>query len=185
MTAVERAKRFLQQKSRTLAMTAIPLAGLVAVSAPTAKAGIIFGTGGCSVSANGTATQPGSTCSLTGLPAANGVTGLTLFGSGAAISPSSGASLELLFGNSGGLATGTFSGGLSINFDFTINDSASNVVAWDLNFFFQAPSSGSFDVNSSTTGFSPITGSGTVSGTAVMPGVNATASSNWFLQLTV
>ncbi len=184
MTAVERAKRFLKDKSRAIAMTAIPLSALVAISAP-AKADIVFNTGGCQVSATNGTLSGGSACTLNGLPASNGITGLKLSGSGTVTAPNSGAGITLFFGNSGGTASGAFTGNIPIDFAFSATDSNNNLIDWTLEFLFNGPSSGSFSVNSSTLGFNPISGSGTVSGSGLISAVNAVANSSWFLQLMV
>src|SRR5436305_1533257 len=92
MTSLERVKQFLQNNTRALALVAAPLAAL-AVSAVPAKAGVIFNTAACIVSASN-ATTSGS-CSDSALPTqANGSNGIHMIGDATAF-PSSGGGFSI------------------------------------------------------------------------------------------
>src|SRR5437762_14196662 len=97
MTSLERAKRFLQNKTRALALTAAPLA-VLAVAAVPANAGIAqlqFNTASCAVSANGG--SPTGSCTDTTLGTMpNGVNGLHLSGDASVVFTAGSGSFSLL-----------------------------------------------------------------------------------------
>lgn len=141
MTSLERAKTFLQRKGRVIALTAVPLASLVAISAPTAKAGpvtpVSFNVAPCSVSAiGGTLVSGGSTSSCTTQQVgtgSNGITGVKLFGSGSATANivftqaisggvTAGNPLTLDFFASGGTNGGNVFGVIPLHYAFSVTD---------------------------------------------------------------
>jgi hypothetical protein len=146
MTSVDRAKRFLQNKSRSLAMAAIPLAALVTVAMP-AKASFSFsnplGCSGGTINSN----QTGG-CSGSLLPTQpNGVNGVSFNGSYTvtAVSPG-GYTFNLDW--SSAVSGGTFTGQIPVTWDFTVTPS-DTVTSWDwsLDFVF----GGAFSVPESGT----------------------------------
>jgi PEP-CTERM motif len=127
MTSVERAKCFLQRKARVLALTAVPLASLVAI-APTAKAGAItnpvLNPSACSISSSGSNFNS-SGCSTAALPqGANLLTGVKMFGTASISGVSGGANFQFIgleFSVSGSGNGGSFIGGaIPIDWKFTI-----------------------------------------------------------------
>jgi hypothetical protein len=131
MTSLERAKQFLQSKGRTLALTVVPLASLAALAAP-AKAGLILNTTSCGVNVSG-GTGSG-TCTVTQFPSgSNGVTGVSLTGSGTTTAGPSGGFLELTFLANGTTNSGSFLGVLPMAYDFILSDSSGGLMGWSLN----------------------------------------------------
>lgn len=141
MSSIDRAKSFMQRKARLIALTAVPLASLVGITAPSAKATVVTplildssGTDTCGIGTNGGTPSSGSSCTVAQLlPGVNGVTGVTLYGSGGVTAFSSGGSaLTLGFTVSGGSTNGgTVSGAVPVGWDFTIGDSNPDaVLSW-------------------------------------------------------
>jgi hypothetical protein len=149
MTSLDRAKRFLASKARTLALTAVPLATLVAV-APPAKAGpVVFNTGTCSATATGSSSVSGTpSCGnslLVTMP--NGANGLHLNGNVSAISNSGGTSFGAVLDWSGAANSGSFTGSMPVTWNFTVGFTPAGIAAtpiatysWTLDFWFNTRS---------------------------------------------
>jgi|SRR5580692_8526127 hypothetical protein len=132
MTSVERAKRFLQSGARAIALTVVPLAS-VAVIAPSLEASpLILTPATCDAIPSGSGTFVITPCTTTQLATgADGVTGLKLYGSDSTTSLSAGF-LALNF-TTQGTASGT-AGIVPVAYDFTLSDTFSNAMSWDVYF---------------------------------------------------
>ncbi len=129
MTSVERAKCFLQRKARVIALSAVPLASLVAI-APTAQAAPITNPvlipSACSVNATSGSNFSSSGCSTSALPqGSNLLTGVKMFGTASISSFASGSNFQdigLQFSVSSGSGNGGFfaGGAIPIDWKFTI-----------------------------------------------------------------
>jgi PEP-CTERM motif len=108
LTSIERAKSFMQRKARVMALSVVPLASLVAVTAPSAHAGAVtpltLNTATCSVTATG---NSGSCSELALATGSNGMTGVKMFGSGQA--------------NAGSISTQSISGGIQATIPLTVD----------------------------------------------------------------
>jgi hypothetical protein len=131
VSSIERAKFFMQRKARVIALTAVPLASLIATTAPSAKAGLILDPGGTDACAV-TAVLPGGVsggysggCTVSQLSAGSSLTGVTMAGYGFVETDTGGGTEAVVFTVAGGTTNG---GGLSgvvvpIAYAFTITDS--------------------------------------------------------------
>lgn len=151
MTSLDRAKTFMLRKARVIAMTSVPLASLIAISAPAANAGAVtpltLNTAACAVTVTGGFASSGASCTTAQLtPGSNGVTGVKLFGSATATSQvltdgivgqiqAPGNPLTLDFK----VASGTTNGGqiagvipISYKFSVTDTDSTTADITWQL-----------------------------------------------------
>ncbi len=131
MTSIERARRFIQSKGRTIALTLVPLASLAAITAPAKASSVSFTPANC----NATAVGSGSaSCVVNQLPAANGITGLTMSGMGT-VSNLSGTTAELgVQFDTSGSASGSFGPGtLPYRYDFIIGNSNGDTLEYILN----------------------------------------------------
>ncbi len=140
MTSLDRAKRFLHSKGRTLALVTIPLAALTTLATP-AKATTTFAftsANQCNGSTyNANSTLSSGTCSGSLLPTeANGVNGATLSGNLSASAIAGGASFGLLWTWVAAGNDGFFSGPLPLAWDFTIAPGSGNPYNWTLDFDF-------------------------------------------------
>jgi hypothetical protein len=136
MTSVERAKRFFQTGARTLALTIVPLAAVTSVVtavAPSLDASpLILTPTTCDAIPSGSGTFVITPCTTTQLATgADGVTGLKLYGTDSTTSESSGF-LALNFTTQGS-ASGT-AGIVPVSYDFTLSDTFSNKMNWDVYF---------------------------------------------------
>lgn len=141
MTSVDRAKRFLQNKARTLALTAAPLAALVSV-APPAKAGPVLSFTSISCSGSGTNLigPPTGSCSGSLMPpASNGVNGVTLNGDMIGTISVSGSAFSTQIGWFGSTNGGAFTGWFPLAWNFNILSSSGGAVNWTLIFNFNGP----------------------------------------------
>jgi PEP-CTERM motif len=150
LTSIERAKAFMQRRARVIALTALPLASLVAVTAPSAHAGAVTTPLTLTPSpCTATATNNSGSCSELALgTGSNGMTGVKMFGSGQA-----NAGLILSQNVVGGLtigspltvdflvASGTTNSGqvpgaipLAWNFTITDSDSVTADINWTLTY---------------------------------------------------
>jgi hypothetical protein len=159
MTSLDRARRYLSNKTTAIAIVAVPLAS-VAIP-PSATAGsLTLSSFNCIQSTSGGGGTTVSDCNATQLPAGtNDVLGVKMFGSGTVTDPFSGYS-DLLFTTQGD-ASGTFAGDVPVSYDFTItNSDPDTVLSWDVYFAAFTTSAGtqSGDANGTTTG-GEITGS--------------------------
>lgn len=139
MTLMERARKFMGAKARTLALTVAPLASLVMV-APQAKAvstsALNFYSGSCFISQQINGSVSGGSCSAAVNPdAGNGANGAKLFGD-AQLTTFGGLSggSTIGFNLSGFTDSGLFSGNLPVSWDFHALASDSSPVYWDLKF---------------------------------------------------
>jgi hypothetical protein len=133
MTSLERARRFLQNRSRAIALTTVPLACLTVVPAPLVSSAI-FEQAPCVTTTSGGSSFSDITCDTSQLPAgAIGVTGVKLTGSGTAVS--NGGFTDILF-TTQGPASGSFTGDVPVSYDFMINDPSRDPIDWDV--FFSA-----------------------------------------------
>jgi PEP-CTERM motif len=141
VTSLERAKSFLERKARVIALTAVPLASLVAI-AP-AKAGMLtpltLNTVSCSASVNNIHSQlnSGGSCSVAPLPTgSNGITGVTMSGSASATGSSGGGNMTLTFQTGTGTTNnGDIFGVIPIDYDFSVSLSSGGVgsgLTWSL-----------------------------------------------------
>jgi hypothetical protein len=127
MTSVERAKRFLQSGARTLALSVVPLASVSAIASP-----LILTPSSCNAIPSGSGIFVITPCTTTQLATgADGVTGLKLYGTDSTTSESSGF-LALNF-TTQGTASGT-AGIVPVSYDFTLSDTFSNSMNWDVFF---------------------------------------------------
>jgi hypothetical protein len=147
MTSIERARRFIENKGRALALTTVPLACLVVAPAPL-KSSAVFEQAACVTSTSGGQSFSGITCGTSQLPTGGfGVTGVKMFGTGTAVS--SGFFTDLLFSTQG-TATGSFVGDIPVSYDFTIDDPSGDKIDWEV--FFSA--FGDANANDSVNGIS-------------------------------
>jgi hypothetical protein len=132
MTSVERARRFLQDGARAIALTVVPLATVAAI-APSANASpLILTPASCDAVPSGSGTFVITPCTTTQLATgADGVTGLKMYGSDSTTSMFSGF-LALNF-TTQGTASGT-AGVVPVAYDFTLSDTFSNAMSWDVYF---------------------------------------------------
>jgi hypothetical protein len=132
MTSVDRAKRFLQQKARTLALTVVPLAAAAAGVAPLQGGSLALTPAECDAIPSGSGVFQITPCSSEQLPVgSNGVQGIKLFGTGSTTSSSSGFLAMNL--TTQGVASGT-GGVIPISYNFTLFDTFSNSMSWDVFF---------------------------------------------------
>jgi hypothetical protein len=132
MTSVERAKRFLQTGARTLALTVVPLAAVTAVAPSLPGSPLILTPTTCDAIPSGSGTFVITPCTTTQLATgADGVTGLKLYGTDSTTSMFSGF-LALNFTTQGS-ASGT-AGVVPVSYDFTLSDTFSNQMSWDVYF---------------------------------------------------
>lgn len=136
MSSIERAKSFMQRKARVIALTAVPLASLIAITP--AKAITVTplqldpsGTDTCLVASAGGAgsLNGGSSCTV-----GQSAPGIKLYGNGtASIGGSGGGLLGVNFGiNSGTTNGGVISGQVPISWDFVLSDSDSHNLNWSI-----------------------------------------------------
>lgn len=141
MTSLERAKSFLQRKARVIALTAIPLASLVAI-APTAKAGAVtnpvLNPTSCTPNFSGS-NFSSSGCSTAALAQGpNLLTGVKLFGTASVSDTISGGGVQLIglgFFASGSGNGGIFAGGtipVDWSFSTTVTGNANPDLTWVL-----------------------------------------------------
>ncbi len=131
MTSIERARRFLQNKSRAIALTTVPLACLAVLPSPLVSSAV-FELAPCVPTTSGGSSFSGITCATSQLPeGAIGVTGVKLTGGGTAVS--AGGFTDILF-TTQGTATGSFTGDVPVSYDFTITDPSGDPVDWDVYF---------------------------------------------------
>jgi hypothetical protein len=171
MSSLERAKRFLAEKTSRLALSVVPLAAL-AVSAVPAHAEVTFnvgsgsGNGNCSVSAS---FMGSGSCSSFQQSATGGnvfANWVAIQGNGS-MSSASGGSIDFAV-NSGGASGVLASGTIPISWDFLLDSSSSGSVAWSVLFrvSFSGGGSDSFSMSGSTslTGLSSVevVGSGAI-----------------------
>jgi PEP-CTERM motif len=162
VTSVERAKKFMQSKSRTIAMVAVPLASLVTVAIP-AKAGVVVNSFGCFVGSSGGNAFSGS-CATSPFPSgSNNFTGVSIFGSGSSFLFSGGSLVDISFNVSGSAIgdTGPSGGLIPVTWNFNVNTIGEGQAFWTIDIptfgFFQSGStfggnvsgSGSFFVSGS------------------------------------
>src|SRR5580700_3158090 len=132
MTSVERAKRFLQSGARAIALTVVPLASVAAVAPALNASPLILTPATCDAIPSGSGTFVITPCTTTQLATgADGVTGLKLYGLDSTTSESSGF-LALNFTTQGS-ASGT-AGIVPVNYDFSLSDTFSNAMNWDVYF---------------------------------------------------
>jgi hypothetical protein len=134
LSSLERAKSFMQRRARLIALTAVPLATLVAI-APV-KAGTIAlplqldpgSADTCLVTAGGAGSLNGGSACTVGQSAP----GIKMFGNGTAgLSGSGGGILGVNFTLSSGTTnSGFISGQVPISWDFIISDSTSHNLNW-------------------------------------------------------
>ncbi len=132
MSSIERAKSFMQRRARLIALTAVPLASLMAITP--AKASVLplqldpSGNDTCSVSAPSGAgfLNGGSACTV-----AQSAPGIKMYGNGTV--SSGGSLLQVNFAINGGTTNNGFiSGQVPVSWDFAISDSADNNLNWSI-----------------------------------------------------
>ncbi len=169
MTSIERARQFIQNKGRTIALTLVPLASLAVVSLP-AKAGpitpavasLVFDATTCTPTAHGGSLSSGGSCLVSQLAPANGITGVALSGNGSVTSGISGGTISMEFSASGGANGASFVGGsFPLHYDVVVTDTDSDTLTYSLTL--------SFLTGVGTVPLAPITGTipaggGTLSG---------------------
>lgn len=123
MSSLERAKSFMQRKARLIALTAVPLASLMAITP--AKAITV----GLQLDPNGT-----DTCtSLDVCTVGQSAPGIKIYGDGTNTAGSGGGILYVNFAINGGTTnSGFISGKVPISWDFVISDSASHNLNWSI-----------------------------------------------------
>jgi hypothetical protein len=172
MNSLERAKRFLAEKTSRLALAVIPLAALAASAVP-AHASVVFnvGSGGGNGNCSASVSPVGSgSCSsfVQGAIGGNGAANwIAIGGTGSLIYPSGG---SIGFGISGGGASGSLGPGtIPVSWDFTLNSSSAGTIDWSLYFYvsFYGGGSDSFFLN----GFTRLNGTSSVEveGTGTIP----------------
>jgi hypothetical protein len=133
VSSIERAKSFMQRKARLIALTAVPLASLIAIT-PAKATGVTplqldpNGTDTCAVSVVNTfggVLASGSSCNV-----GQSAPGIKMYGNGTALGGSGGA-LTLDFAINGGTTNGGFiSGQVPISWDFVMSDTAGHNLNW-------------------------------------------------------
>jgi len=132
VTSVERAKRFLQTGARAIALTVVPLASVTATAPSLGASPLILTPSSCDAIPSGSGIFVITPCTTTQLATgADGVTGLKLYGLDSTTSESSGF-LALNF-TTLGTASGT-AGVVPVAYDFTLSDTFSNSMSWDVYF---------------------------------------------------
>jgi hypothetical protein len=132
MTSVDRAKRLLQQKARAIALTVIPLAAAAAGVSPVHAGSLVLTPAECDAIPSGSGIFQITPCSSEQLPVgSNGVEGIKLYGTGSTTSNSSGFLAMNL--TTQGVASGT-GGVIPISYTFTLFDTFSNAMSWDVYF---------------------------------------------------
>jgi hypothetical protein len=163
MSSVERAKRFLQNKSRTIALTVVPLASLTGIAAPAHASTLSFTPSTCSANPSGGGNLivdpnvPTPSCTTTQLPTgADGVAGLKMYGT---------ASMQALFDTyltinitTGGTATGTGGAVIPVSYDFTLTNTSASLMNWDVYFDVAG------DLNDASGSASGMSNGGTITG---------------------
>ncbi len=148
MTSLDKAKRFLADKTRAIALAALPLAALVAISATPAKATIVginlnFGSpGNCVVASTPGNGSVAGTCTAASISQPSGPNGLKIYtGSDplfnvitSTLNPGSGEAFGAILSTTG-LLTGTYFGSLPIAYDFTTKSGANPLTG--INFVLQ------------------------------------------------
>lgn len=160
MTSVERAKRLLQAKARTIALTVVPLASVIGVSAPLHASTITLDPSSCSAIPSGSGVFMITPCSILQLPTgSDGVTGIKLYGTASTTSTNEG--FLALNMSTGGTASGSGGAIIPVDYDFTLSDTSGNVMNWDV-YFDIAGNNGATNASGQATGTSTggeITGS--------------------------
>ena len=128
MSSLDRAKRFLQQKARAIALTVVPLASVGAMNAGS----LVLTPSECDAIPSGSGIFQITPCSVEQLPVgSDGVQGIKLYGTGSTTSESSGFLAMNL--TTQGTASGT-AGVIPISYNFTLSDTVSNQMSWDVFF---------------------------------------------------
>jgi PEP-CTERM motif len=194
LTSIERAKSFMQRKARVMALSVVPLASLVAVTAPSAHAGAVTTPLTLTPSScTATATNNSGSCSELALATgSDGMTGVKMFGSAQA-----NAGLILTQNVQGGLTSGVpltvdflvasgttnngqVPGAIPLAWNFTITDS--DAVTADINWTL------TYTLNSTAVSFNSVgsvqagTFTGSTSGFAGLVGITIT---NYKIELSV
>jgi hypothetical protein len=131
VTSVDRAKCFLRAKARAIALTVVPLAAATALVCPV-KADLVLNPSTCDAIPSGSGVFQITPCSVTQLAlGSDGVEGIKLYGTGSTTSTSAGFLAMNL--TTQGTASGT-GGVFPISYDFTLSDSFSNQMSWDVYF---------------------------------------------------
>jgi PEP-CTERM motif len=130
-TSLDRAKRFLRAKAGAIALTVVPLAAAVALVAP-AQASLVLTPSTCDAVPSGSGIFQITPCSVEQLPVgSDGVEGVKLYGDASTTSMFSG--FLALNMSTQGVASGT-GGAIPISYDFTLSDTFSNAMSWDVYF---------------------------------------------------
>ena len=147
MNSLDKAKRFLADKTRAIALAALPLAALVAISATPVKATLVsslsFGApGNCTVIASSAGNgSVAGTCSSASISQPSGPNGVKIY---TGSDPQFNVVTSSYFGSGGnfgailsttGLLTGTYNGSLPIAYDFTTKSGANPLTG--INFVLQ------------------------------------------------
>jgi len=131
VTSIERAKRFLREKAGAIALTVVPLAVAAAV-VPPAQADLVLTPSSCVGIPSGSGIFQFTPCSVTQLAlGSDGVEGIKLYGTASTTSSSSG--FLAMNMTTQGTASGT-GGKFPISYDFTLSDTFSNKMSWDVFF---------------------------------------------------
>ncbi len=196
----------MQRKARVIALSVVPLASLVAVTAPSAHAGavttpLVLNTAGCTFTGGS-----GSCSELALATGSNGMTGVKMFGSGSAnvgsistqiVSGGVQATIPLTVDflvSSGGTNGGQVPGAIPLSWNFTIGDSdlvtadIAYTITWTLNGT-QFSSSGSNLAAGTYTGsasaFSGLLGVSITSYQIELSVTDTHVASNGFLSVTI
>ncbi len=140
MTSLDRAKRFISQHGKAIALTIVPLAGL-AVTATPAKAGAPtgFSVGTCTVSLIGSGSSAGGCSgSSDGIDPANSLLGVKLYGASGSSAPSATNNGQSAFFGVDIQETGTASltglSSLPVSWDFSATSSDGHALTYLLTF---------------------------------------------------
>jgi hypothetical protein len=132
MSSLDRAKQFLQNKSRTLALTVVPFAALVALAAPSKASVLTFAPGTPTL----TQTAPSGSLATSNLSAValdvlNGVSGVAGSGNGTLTNGISG-SWTLSFDMAGSANGGIITAPIPVDWLFNFTSNVGAVLPWSL-----------------------------------------------------
>jgi hypothetical protein len=151
MTSLDRARRFISQKTRVIAIGIVPLAGLVVNQTPAQAAVPTFNTGSCSWFTTGLANSGGGLCSSeqeSAIDPTSGILGVKLVATGdlepfsSAFGQGSGGTYGITVSGSG-RQTGVspFTGTIPVLWDFTATSSDGGSMAYTLTYTLTNPPS--------------------------------------------
>jgi hypothetical protein len=195
MTSMERAKRFLSQKSRAIAVTIVPLAGLAISQTPAMASAApltALTPGTCSVtptSTYGASVSGDCTDVQESAPDSTGLLGIKMYTTNSSFAPNpitatafSGGTFAMDISASGGVNGAVFAGTIPVSWDFTLSSSDGGNLAYLLTYTLTGPG---VVLNEGNLGNFNVTSGSTISGTDSMTYSGPIGVTGWAIQLQV